>query len=387
MSAAWTKVPLGELLNQKPPDVKVEPTVRYAFAGVYSFARGVFRAQDRMGAETSYRTLSQLSADDFVYPKLMAWEGAFGVVPPDCDGCYVSPEFPVFTIDRARVVPRWIDLYFKVQSHWQAISGGSIGTNVRRRRLHPEDLLQNAIPLPTLHEQRRIISRIEELTAKVEEARRLRALAHQESDAMISSQAARVLIELEQQHPTFPILTVLDFEGGSQPSKAVFRYEPTDGYVRFLQIRDFTSDNHLTFIPISGRNSMVHPHEVLVGRYGASLGKILRGKSGAYNVAMCKAVPIGPPLDQDFLAFQLSYGHFQTRLKEISRSAQAGFNKADLRTVNFTIPALTEQKRVVDRFAQFHDRLRDVMHFQEATAAELDAMLAAILDKAFKGEL
>ena len=30
--------------------------------------------------------LTRLRAGDFVYPKLMAWEGAFGVVPPECEG-------------------------------------------------------------------------------------------------------------------------------------------------------------------------------------------------------------------------------------------------------------------------------------------------------------
>ena len=130
--AGWASISLGEVLHQRLPDVKVEPTQQYQFAGVYSFARGVFRAPERTGTETSYKVLTRIAAGEFVYPKLMAWEGAFGVVPPECDGCYVSPEFPVFKIERRRVLPRWVEFYFKVPAHWQTISGGSIGTNVRQ---------------------------------------------------------------------------------------------------------------------------------------------------------------------------------------------------------------------------------------------------------------
>ena len=101
----------------------------------------------------------------------MAWEGAFAVVPQSVTAATVSPEFPVFTIDQRLTLPKWIELYFKVSAHCQAISGGSIGTNVRRRRLYPKDLLANKIPLPPLTEQRRIVMRVEELAQRLRKQR------------------------------------------------------------------------------------------------------------------------------------------------------------------------------------------------------------------------
>jgi type I restriction enzyme S subunit len=55
---------------------------------VYCFGRGVFLGQQRMGSEFAYRRLTRLNVNDFVYPKLVAWEGAFGMVPPKCSGSY-----------------------------------------------------------------------------------------------------------------------------------------------------------------------------------------------------------------------------------------------------------------------------------------------------------
>ena len=161
MNTTWPKVQLGAVLRQRVPDVMVDPTETYNFAGVYSFARGVFHGQPRLGSEFSYRRLTRLRKDEFVYPKLMAWEGAFGIVPEECDGCYVSPEFPVFEINRDRLIPLFLGFYFQIPEVWASMSGGSTGTNVRRRRLHPEDFLRREIPLPPVAEQQRVVARIE----------------------------------------------------------------------------------------------------------------------------------------------------------------------------------------------------------------------------------
>src|SRR5207244_8036083 len=102
--------PMKELVTLRECDVVVQPDVLYEFAGVYSFGEGVFRGQRKSGSEFAYARLTRLRSGNFVYPKLMAWEGALGVVPHDCDGLVVSPEFPVFEINEDRVLPEVLDV-------------------------------------------------------------------------------------------------------------------------------------------------------------------------------------------------------------------------------------------------------------------------------------
>ena len=106
-------VQVGELARQRPTDVDVSPDEEYHFAGVYSFGRGVFPGGKKKGAEFAYKELTRLRRGDFTYPKLMAWEGALGIVPTECDGLVVSPEFPVFELDKDRVLPDVLDVYFR----------------------------------------------------------------------------------------------------------------------------------------------------------------------------------------------------------------------------------------------------------------------------------
>jgi len=143
------RIKVGKFASLRAPDVSVVPTEQYHFAGVYCFGRGVFPSVRKMGSEFAYPRLTRLRARDFVYPKLMAWEGALGMVPPDCDQLVVSTEFPVFEIDEAIMFPEVVDTYFRSPEIWPSLSGQSGGTNVRRRRLNPQDFLNLEMPWPS----------------------------------------------------------------------------------------------------------------------------------------------------------------------------------------------------------------------------------------------
>lgn len=150
LAATDTKpTPMRELLTLRPVDVQVRRDGQYQFSGVYSFGRGVFRAQRKSGSEFAYPRLTTLRAGDFTYPKLMAWEGAYGIVPPECDGTVVSPEFPVFAVSSDRVLPETLAVHFSDPRTWERLSGSSTGTNARRRRLHPDSLLAYEMPVPS----------------------------------------------------------------------------------------------------------------------------------------------------------------------------------------------------------------------------------------------
>ena len=149
--AVWT--PMDELVSLRQPDINVERQKSYQFAGVYCFGKGVFRGQEKSGTEFAYDRLTRIKTGEFTYPKLMAWEGALGIVPPECDGCFVSPEYPVFTVDSERVLPEVLDVYFRTPSVWPILAEASTGTNVRRRRLHPTAFLNLTMPVPPVPTQ------------------------------------------------------------------------------------------------------------------------------------------------------------------------------------------------------------------------------------------
>jgi type I restriction enzyme S subunit len=132
---------------------------------------------------------------------------------------------------------------------------------------------------------------------------------------------------------------ICDFQGGSQPPKSKFIQQPEEGYIRLLQIRDFKSDDKAVYIPNAKKNRICESDDVMIGRYGASVGQIHRGKSGAYNVALIKTIPNTDIINKDYLYLYLQSELFQKELTSVSaRSAQAGFSKADIYPFEIVIP-------------------------------------------------
>lgn len=143
-------------------------------------------------------------------------------------------------------------------------------------------------------------------------------------------------------------MDVFDIQGGTQPPKSTFQYEPQPGYIQLLQIRDFGEHPVPTYIRDTDTLKKCTEQDILVARYGASLGRILTGLSGAYNVAMAK-VDIPEAIDRRFVYHLLRSEIFQAPLRLVSRSAQNGFNKQDIAEIELPLAPLNEQKRIADK--------------------------------------
>ena len=163
----YPMVPLEEVLVPAQGARPVSPTADYEMAGMLNFGRGLFRKPNVAGHETSYKTLSRLRHGQFVYSRLFAWEGAVTVVTPPFDGAWVSPEFPAFDVVDDRCLPEYLAHIARWPAFHEALAGGGKGLGLRRQRVAPERLLAVAIPLPDVHEQRRVAAHLDRVVAAV----------------------------------------------------------------------------------------------------------------------------------------------------------------------------------------------------------------------------
>ena len=246
------------------------------------------------------------------------------------------------------------------------------GSTPSRQRVDVEAFLQLSIPLPPLPEQRaiahvlRTVQRAKEATERVIAA--LKGLKRSLMKHLFTygpvplDRADQVPLKGTEIGPVpehwevVRLGEVCAFKGGTQPPKREFIYGPRPGYVRLLQIRDFETDEHATYVKQSPRLRMVKPDDVLIARYGASVGKILRGKSGAINVAIVKTLPDESTITKDFLYYRLQGEDFQRFITGLGgRAAQAGFNRAELGSFVTGLPPLPEQREIA-RILQTVDR-------------------------------
>lgn len=180
---------------------------------------------------------------------------------------------------------------------------------------------------------------------------------------------------------------LFDFKGGSQPPKSTFRDTAAPGYVRLLQIRDFESDAKAVFIKDHYKWPKCSAEDIMIGRYGASVGKILGGKAGAYNVALVRMIFDHDNLHPGWVKQLLRSAYFQNPLANISRSAQNGFNKSDLESIDIPLPPLPEQRRIVTRIDSLTSKSRRACDHLDHIPRLVEKYKQAILAAAFRGDL
>ena len=146
-----------------------------------------------------------------------------------------------------------------------------------------------------------------------------------------------------------PLISVCDFHGGSQPPKEEWLTYLDEGYIRMLQIRDFTQTGRFNpeYVKISNSTKTCNEDDILIARYGASIGKVFTGLSGAYNVAIMKTIPDISRITKPFLFYYLNSDYVQKYIQNVgSRAAQAGFNKEELSKLIINLPSLGEQQLI-----------------------------------------
>ena len=169
---------------------------------------------------------------------------------------------------------------------------------------------------------------------------------------------------------------ICDVQGGSQPPKEEWSFEEQEGYIRMLQIRDFTQSERVTpeYIKISNSTKICEADDILIARYGASIGKILTGLAGAYNVAIMRTIPDTSKIKKKYLYYYLKSPYFQNAILNVgSRAAQAGFNKEDLSKLDIECPEFSEQENI----ASILDKVEIVIRKRKEELAFLDKLIKA----------
>lgn len=164
--------PLREALFEDLVMTELRADETYAITGIYSFGRGLIKRNPIHGRETSYSNMARLRAGQIVMSKLNAWEGALAVVDESFSDSFVSPEYPVFSIDQQQANPSYIRHMIAWPALWDRLTPR--GSMVRRKRTTPTVFLDTEVPLPGLGEQRRVAEKLDAAMLKVSQIHALR---------------------------------------------------------------------------------------------------------------------------------------------------------------------------------------------------------------------
>jgi type I restriction enzyme S subunit len=280
--------PLRDVLTLVSDPVRLQGDVEYPTAGILSYGRGLFERPVITGAQTRYSTYYRLHQGQFVYSKLFAWEGALAVVDSRFDSLFVSQEFPTFAIDATLATPEYLALLCTWPKTWARVSEGETGMGGRRKRVHPNRLLDVVLPFPPLEEQRRIV----DLIGAIDGVARAADAETVAADQVAASHEAGFCLVAETVEQT-TLEAIADVAGGITKDKK--KEEAGSGFVEvpYLRVanvqRGFLDLSTLTSIkvpPVVAERRRLHHGDVLLTE-GGDRDKLGRGWIWEGQVADC----------------------------------------------------------------------------------------------------
>jgi type I restriction enzyme S subunit len=395
MSAAPPRVQLRDAAEPVSRPVSPSPGETYRQLGVSLWGKGAYEREPVDGGLTKYQRLFRAEQGDIVVNKIWARNGSVAVVDDSLAGCHGSNEFPMFAPIEGRLDPRWMHWVTKTKDFWAQCDQKSQGTS-GQNRIKPERFLDVEIPLPPVDEQRCIVARIEELAAKVEKARGLRSLALDEAEALsrsvIDSIYKRLTSEIGLGRLGAACTSITDGDHLTPPF--------SEGGVKFILVGNvstaqlhFNGVKYVTSQYFQGLSATRVPRrgDLLYSAVGATLGipavvDVDDDFCFQRHVAILK--PNHTKVLSRFLWHMLrSQTVFDKAWASTTGSAQPTISLRAIRELPIPLPPLDRQKQVVAELDGLQAKVDAVRALQTETAVELDAMLPAILDKAFKGEL
>ena len=238
------------------------------------------------------------------------------------------------------------------------------------------------IPLPPLPVQQKIADVLDHANALIEK----RKAQMEKLDLLVKSQFIQMFGTANGNENGFPLLTVDDvikFEGGSQPPRSTFESVPTEENIRLIQIRDYKTDEYMTYIPKSLARKFCTADDIMIGRYGPPIFQILQGLEGAYNVALLKAVPkMG---NREFVREYLRQKPLLEYLESLSQrtAGQTGIDMDALKKYPFPYPPIELQ----ESFAEFLKAADKSKLAMRQALEKQQRLYQSLMQKCFNGEM
>jgi len=388
---------LKDILVKSEEQIEVKPECRYRQVTVKLWGKGVILRNEVFGSEIAAPKRHVLRFRDFLISKIDARNGAFGLVPDLLDGSVVSSDFPVFKLDLTRIYPRFLEWMSRSNRFIDICKASSEGTT-NRVRLKEDRFLASEIPLPSLDEQRRIVARIEELVARIEEAQELRRRAVEETNALMNNYGDELFhydgCSIES------IDSICEVRGGIQKSSERTPGSNPRRYITVAHVqRNWIDTSDPRYFEVSDEELekwRLIPGDVLVIEGNGSADQIGRTALFSGEIRDCvhqnHVIRIRPNqkwILPDYLNGFLNSPHGQKQMRERSRTTSGLFNLSvgRIKSINIPLPSVLEQQIVIDKLQEMRSKLDALKRHQAETAAELDALLPAILERAFRGEL
>ena len=382
MKQDWKMVKLGEVLKRQFDSVEIDDSKTYKRLTIKTKGQGITLRDEVIGSEIGTKNQFRVKANQFLLSKIDAMNGAFGIVPKECNGGIITGNFWTFDFNENVLNREFLDFLCIGGVFTDFSLKASEGTT--NRKYLREDKFNNLdFPLPPLSEQQRIAGRLAALKEKIDAVRVLRGEQEKEMKGLLLMQYQKIIEGAEwkplkevapiirrdvqiSEDGSYPELGIRSFGKGTFHKPALNGLEVGTKRLFRIETGDLIFSNVFAW---EGAIAVTRKEDT--GRFG----------SHRFISCVCEENIALP----EFLCF-----HFLTRkgMEDINAASPggAGRNKTlgltKLEKTLVPVPGIHLQKEFLQQQAKM-DALKSA---QAEQLSALEGLFPGVLEQAFRGE-
>jgi type I restriction enzyme S subunit len=308
-------------------------------------------------------------------------------------------------LDKSRLEPNWLALSLK-QLWAMGFFAANCNKWIGQAGFNTGMLAGVEVPLPypndptrSLAEQRRIVARIEELFARIEEARRLRVAADEDAERLMSAAMEEIFGEAENKG--WPIKTVGGLILGKPQYGTSQKASEEPAGIPILRMGNivdgkvsFDGLKYIDLPPDEEAKYLLNEGDILFNRTNSAelVGKSAVYPGGRQAVFASYLIRIVADPEKALPHFVVAYINSplgrQYIQSQLTRAiGQVNVNAQKLKALPLPMPPLSEQRRIVEYLDGMQAQVAELKRVQAESAAELERLEGAILARAFRGKL
>jgi len=359
---SWRAKAVGELLEERPRPIELQPDKEYALVTVKRRYGGVVRRETLKGKEILVKSQFLVEPNDFLISKRQIVHNACGVVPAELDQSIVSNEYSVLTA-RNGCEMEFFNYFSQQPCVSRSFMHSSVGIVIEKMLFQLNVWLELRFPFPSPAEQRKIgacLTSLDELLAA--EGRKLEVLrAHRKGlmqHLFPRAGESRPCLRFPEfrdgpEWQTKKIGDVFDTATGGTPERTVKAY--WDGGIPWVttSLVDFNvilrTDETISTEGLENSAAKIFPKgTILMALYGQgkTRGKVaMLGIEATTNQACAAILPSGE-VDQTFAFLNLAARYDEIRAIS-NAGGQENLSQGLLRELPFCYPnEPVEQQRI-----------------------------------------
>lgn len=396
MSMRWPRLQLREILDERRevPDQNEVALGRIRIVAKIGFAEGNLELRTGVTTKTE---LILVRPGDLLVSGINAAKGAIAIYKKqEPHPIAATIHYGAYSVRKNIADTAYLWWYLRSRSFRELLHDalpGGIKTELKAKRLLPLK-----IPLPPLSEQRRIVTRIEELAAKISDVRALRLTADADAAAIVSSAFVKMFVDGQSKGWKRARLGDVLVEACYGTSEKTHDDRSGVAVLRMGNIQDgrlsVTSLKYLHLSERDKRKLILRAGDILVNRTNSAE---LLGKCAVFDIpgefAFASYIirlrinqsQADPALIAAYINSPLGRAYIFSVKRQMT--GQANVNSKTLRAMPILLPALDEQHNIVALLDSIRRRADALRRIQATVTVELHALLPSIIDRAFKGEL